>query len=113
MLLLLKRVLDAIYKRLDKEPDNFNLQRQINLISRASICTIHSFCLDVIKNNFFEINISPNFRIGNDEEVLLMKQEVLDNLFEEKYEEEDKDFLKLVDTYCEYSGDEKLRDLVL
>ena len=108
-----ERVLDAIYKKLEKEPDNFNLQKQINLISKANICTIHSFCLEVIKNNFFEIDISPNFRIGNDEEMILMKQEVLDELFEKKYEEENEDFLKLVDTYCEYSGDEKLQNLVL
>ena len=108
-----ERVLDAIYKKLDEEPENANLQKQINLISRASICTIHSFCLDVIKNNFFEIDISPNFRIGADEEITLMKQEVLENLFDKKYEEEDKDFLKLVDAYAEYRGDENLQNLVL
>ena len=108
-----ERVLDAIYKKLDEEPDNFNLQRQINLISKANICTIHSFCLDVIKNNFFEIDISPNFRIGSEEEIVLMKQEVLEKLFEDKYEEENEEFLKLVDIYCEYRGDEKLQDLVL
>ena len=108
-----ERVLDAIYKKLDEEPENQNLQRQINLISRANICTIHSFCLDVIKNNFFEIDISPNFRIGADEEITLMKQEVLENLFEQKYDQEDEAFLKLVDTYADYRGDENLQDLVL
>ena len=108
-----EKILDAIYKKLDEQPENDNLQRQINLISRANISTIHSFCLNVIKNNFFEIDISPNFRIGNEEEIILMKQEVLEKVFEEKYENEDKDFLKLVDTYGEYSGDEKLQNLVL
>ncbi|MBR1539768.1 MAG: helicase-exonuclease AddAB subunit AddA [Clostridia bacterium] len=108
-----ERVLDAIYKKLDEEPDNMNLQRQVNLIARANICTIHSFCLDVIKNNFFKIDVSPNFRIGADEEITLMKQEVLENLFEQKYDEEDKDFLKLVEAYSEYRGDENLQDLVM
>ena len=108
-----ERVLDAIYQKLDKEPENSNLQRQVNLISRANICTIHSFCLDVIKNNFFEINISPNFRIGSDEEILLMKQEVLENLFEKKYDQEDENFLKLVEAYSEYKSDDNLQDLVL
>ena len=107
-----ERVLDAIYKRLEKEPDNQNLQRQINLIERSNICTIHSFCLDVIKNNFFKIDISPNFRIGSEEEITLMKQEVLDNLFEKKYDEENPEFLKLVDVYAEYRSDEKLQELV-
>lgn len=107
-----ERVLDAIYKKLDEEPENFNLQKQINLISKANISTIHSFCLEVIRNNFFKIDVSPNFRIGNDEEMILMKQEVLDELFEEKYEEENEKFLKLVDTYCEYRDDDKLQNLV-
>jgi ATP-dependent helicase/nuclease subunit A len=108
-----ERVLDAIYKKLDEEPENENLLRQINLLGKSNICTIHSFCLDVIKNNFFEIDISPNFRIGSEEEIVLMKQEVLEELFEKKYEEEDKAFLNLVDIYADYRGDDKLKDLVL
>lgn len=108
-----ERVLEAIYKKLDEEPDNINLQRQINLLGKSNICTIHSFCLDVIKNNFFEIDISPNFRIASEEEVTLLKQETLDDLFESKYESEDKDFLKLVDVYTGYRGDDELKNLVL
>ena len=42
-----ERVLSAIYENLDKNPENLNLQKQVNLISRANICTIHSFCLEV------------------------------------------------------------------
>ena len=108
-----ERVLDAIYKKLDEDPENKNLQKQISLLCKSNICTIHSFCLDVIKNNFFEINISPNFRIGSEEEITLLKQEVLEDLFEKKYEEENEEFLKLVDTYADYRGDEKLKDIVL
>ena len=66
-----------------------NLQRQINLISRASICTIHSFCLDVIRNNFYEIDTSANFRVADSAEIELLKQEVVDDLFEDKYVNED------------------------
>jgi len=46
-----ERVLEAIYKKLDEEPENENLQKQIVLLGKSNICTIHSFCLDVIKNN--------------------------------------------------------------
>lgn len=53
------RILDAIYKKIEQNPENKHMQRQITLLSKASICTIDSFCLDVVKNNFFEIrNIS-------------------------------------------------------
>ncbi len=53
------RILDEIYKELQKDPKNTHLQKQITLVSKASICTIDAFCLDIVKNNFFEIrNIS-------------------------------------------------------
>ena len=50
-----ERVLDAIYKKLEEDPENENLQRQITLLNMASICTIDSFCLEVVKNNFYEL----------------------------------------------------------
>ena len=106
-----ERVLEAIYKKLDEEPENENLQRQIVLLGKSNICTIHSFCLDVIKNNFFEINLSANFRIASEEEIELLKQEILENVFEKLYEDEK--FAKLVNTYTGYRGDEPLKEIVL
>lgn len=53
------RVLDAIYERLEKTPEDKHLQRQIMLLSKSSICTIDSFCLEVVKNNFFELRNIP------------------------------------------------------
>ncbi len=108
-----ERVLEAIYKKLDEEPDNENLQKQIILLGKSNICTIHSFCLDVIKNNFFEVDLSANFRIGNEEEIELLKQEVLEDVFEKLYEEDDEDFEKLVNTYTGYRGDEPLKEIIL
>ena len=48
-----ERILDAIYEKLEQNPEDSNLHRQITLLNKASICTIHSFCLDVIRNNFY------------------------------------------------------------
>lgn len=108
-----ERVLDAIYKKLEEEPENENLERQLVLLGKSSISTIHSFCLDVIRNNFYEIDLSSNFRIAGEEEIKLLKQEVLDDLFEKLYEEQNENFIKLVDTYTGYKGDEPLQNLVL
>ena len=108
-----ERVLDAIYKKLDENSENERLQRQVTLLNKASICTIDSFCLDVVRNNFFEIDISQNFRIGDTTEIEILKQDVLEDLFEEKYEAEDKDFEKLINTYTSYKDDTPLKELIL
>ena len=108
-----ERILDAIYKKLEENPENTNLQRQINLINKANISTIHSFCLDIIRNNFYELNISNNFRVADATEIELMKYEVLEDLFEEKYLNNDENFENLINTYTGYRGDEGLQNLIL
>ncbi len=108
-----ERILEAIYKKLEENPEDTNLQKQINLINKANISTIHSFCLDVIRNNFYELDISSNFRVADTTEVELMKYEVLEELFEEKYLNNDKDFEDLINIYTDYRGDEELQNLIL
>lgn len=108
-----ERILDAIYEKLEKNPKEVKLQRQITLLNKASICTIHSFCLDVIRNNFYEIDVSANFRIGDTAEIEMIKSDVLEELFEQKYMENDNEFIKLIEIYTDYKGDEKLQELVL
>ena len=108
-----ERILDAIYKKIEENPEDENLQRQVILLNKASISTIDSFCLDIIKNNFYEIDISANSRIADETEMLLLKQDVIEDIFEEKYIENNKDFLTLIDTYTKYNRDEELRDLIL
>ena len=109
-----QRVLDAIYKKLEEQPENEDLQKQILLLNKASICTIDSFCLEVVRNNFFELEkVSPNFRIADTTEIEILEQEVLEDIFEQKYEEENKDFLKLINTYTSYKDDTPLKELVL
>jgi len=80
-----ERILNALYKEIDNDPLNTRLRKQIVLLSKASICTIDSFCLDVIRNNFFEIGIQGNFRIADNTELELLKQESLEDTFEELY----------------------------
>lgn len=107
------RILDAIYEYLDEHPEDVRMREQIVKMAKANICTIHSFCLDVIRNHFYEIGISPNIRIGQQSEMELLRRQVLEDLFEEKYENEDKEFLLLIDTYASYKGDDNLKELIL
>ncbi len=108
-----QRLLDAIYKKIDENPSDEYLQKQILLLNGAHISTIHSFCLDVIRNNFFEIGMPANFRVADTAEIEIMKQEVIEDIFEKKYEEENQEFLKLLELYTTYKDDSPLKQIIL
>lgn len=108
-----QRLMDAIYKKIDENPNDDNLQRQLMLINKANISTIHSFCLNVIRNNFFEIGISNNFRVADSTEIEIMKQEVIEDIFDNDYESQNEEFTKLLEKYASYNDDAKLKELIL
>lgn len=108
-----ERIGDTISKKLEEMPDSKMLQRQLALLNKSNITTIHSFCLDIIKNNFHLIDLDPGFRIGDETECTLIKQDVLIELFEDKYDKEDEDFLNLIEAYCTNRDDERLKEIVL
>lgn len=110
-----ERIGDAISKELEKNPDSYRLQRQIALLGKADITTIHSFCLEVIRNNFHLIDLDPSFRIADTTECLLLKQEALEEIFDENYENEGgkEGFLELVECYGGGRDDRSLQDMVL
>lgn len=110
-----ERIGAAIEERLSKEPENRHLQRQATLLHRALITTIDSFCLFVIKNNFNEIGLDPGFRVADGGEVELLKQDIINEVFEELLEDEKTkdDFVELLETVA-FRGREKiLEEIVL
>lgn len=76
--------------------------------------TIHSFCLRVARENYNRLGIDPAFRVADDTEILLLKDEVIEELFEEKYASETpEDFLYLVENYSNGISDKNIKELVL
>ncbi|MHC1721518.1 MAG: helicase-exonuclease AddAB subunit AddA [Clostridiaceae bacterium] len=106
-----ERIGDAITRELDRKPESKRLQRQLTLLGRANVMTIHSFCLSVIKCNFHLLDIEPDFRVCNDTEAILLKQEVMDDLFEDKFEKDDQEFLKIIKALGE-GNDLKVQALI-
>lgn len=108
-----ERIGEAITKELDNNPDSKLLLRQLTLLQKASITTVHSFCLEVIRNNFHIINIDPNFRIADETEGILLKREAMQELFDNCYENPDNEgFLALVEAYGGTKSDEKVEEIV-
>lgn len=108
-----ERIGDAISDELEKDPSSQVLQRQLSLLNRSNIMTMHSFCLDVIKNNYHNIDLDPSFRIGDETECYIIKEEIINDLLEDRYELGSKDFLDLVETYGGKKNDDKLKEKIL
>ena len=82
-----ERIEAALAQEIDKGAASPRLERQMALLSNASISTLHAFCQEVIRRNFAAIDLDPKFRLVNDQEKILLQQEVLEEVFEKKYEE--------------------------
>ncbi|WP_421385402.1 helicase-exonuclease AddAB subunit AddA [Bacillus salacetis] len=107
------RIGEALERAITADPGSYHLRKQLSLLNRASISTLHSFCLEVIRKYYYMIDIDPGFRILDDTEGELLRDEVLDELFEEEYGKENNEpFYKLVDTFTNDRSDAALQDMI-
>ncbi|WNB90678.1 helicase-exonuclease AddAB subunit AddA [Bacillus sp. NEB1478] len=109
-----KRIGEAIDKELSLHPSSLHLRRQLNLLNKASISTLHSFCIEVLRKHYYETDLDPGFRVSEETEAELIRQEVIEDLFEEEYSKgEDHAFYQVVDAYSSDRNDIDLQKLVL
>ena len=108
-----ERVETALGKLLDEDPGNKNLERQNTLIHHAKITTIDSFCLNLLREHFHELDLDPGFRVADEGELMLLKADVMKELLEEYYGREDERFIKFVDTYATGRTDGGLEEYIL
>lgn len=111
------RIGDALEERLRLEPENQHIQKQASLLHTAQITTIDSFCQSVIKNYFHVIHLDPSFRVGDETDLEIMKQELLGELLEKKYqkahEEGQNGFLRFTDMLSVGRTDHAIEEMVL
>ena len=97
------------------------LERQSVLLTGADICTFHSFCQKIIRQNIDAVDADPQFRLAGEQELVLLKRDVLEELLEQRYERPEREderedwegFLSFADDYGDDKGDETLYDAVL
>lgn len=107
------RIGKAIDEKLKNEPGNLHLQKQISLLQSAQITTIHSFCLNVIRNYFHRIDLDPSFKIAEESEITLMKSDVISDLLERWYDEGREDFHAFIESYSYSKSDAPIEELIL
>lgn len=106
------KIRGKLQKALSKDPSNAHLCRQQLLVNRADICTIDSFCLKLVKENFNMLDIDSGFTLGDAGVMEMVKAEVLDKLFEELYDDGDNEFKLLIDIFGAKDKEEELRKAV-
>ncbi len=87
---------------MEEYADNTHLQKQVLLLRNAPIMTIHSFCLSLLREFFYELELDPSFRIAEEAELTLLRADVMEELLEDRYEAGEELFLRL--TECVGSG---------
>lgn len=108
-----ERVMQAIEAKLQADPENMHLQKQKLLLPQACITTIDSFCMKVLREHYDEIGLDPGFRVGDPQEITLIKQDVCTALLEKHYEAADESFLDFVFSFASGKLDQGLTDLIL
>ena len=109
------KIRGEIARRLARDPTNRHLRRQSALCHRAQISTIHGFCTEVLRENAGQAGITPDFRVADEGECTLIRESVLEDVLNERYERIDEipEFSLLVDTMSAGRDDSKLVRLVL
>ncbi len=108
-----ERIGRVLAREAARSPGSARLRQQLALLQRATITTMHSFCAEVLRQNFYRLDLDPAFRVANENEAELLQVEVLEKLFEGLYGESDSTFLALVDQFGGQRDDTGLGELVL
>ncbi len=107
------RILDEISERLAVDPDNRRLRRQSALCAKAQIGTIDSFCQSFLREHCHAAQLSPEFRVIEEDRAEAIKQRVIQRVLDACYEAPDENFRLLSDTVGAGRDDKRLADTVL
>ncbi len=111
-----ERIRAALQKAREENPHDHRITRQLSLLERAQISTIHSFCLSIVKRYFYRVDLDPGFRVLDSNEAELLRYEAVDEVFEDRYRagpDKYEFFPALVEGYGGRGVDEGLKEIVL
>lgn len=90
-----------------------SLRRQLSMIAGAEICTIDSFCINLVKRNFYRVDVAPDFVIADANEMKILREEILVEVLEQMYDSMDEGFKMLSDGVGNAKNDDELKDIIL
>ncbi len=105
-----ERIAAKLDESLAKNPGSIHLQRQRLLLQSAQICTMHSFCGRLVRENFHSLGVAPDFRIADDNEIELLSEAAAQQIAEEYYDKSDEGFQSLLKILAGKKDDTKLTE---
>ena len=112
---LRSKIADELNERIAANPENKRLRNQLQRLYLAKISTIHSFCADLLKEQAYRLDIPGDFRIAEEEEGQILREQVLQRVLEEAYSSDsmDADFQAFIDSQEIGRGDDNLSKIIL
>lgn len=116
-----ERIGAALTKKLEEDDGALadevrtHVEQQLALLPAASISTFHAFCQHVLRTYFYTIDLDPRFTVAGTEELEILRQTVLEDLFLAWYEDKEKAAVitRLTDIFGNDRGDDRLMDLIV
>ena len=90
-----------------------HIERELAELPNANISTIDAFCKRLIEENYTSLGIEPNFRIGEKNELALLKEDIVEELLEEEYGKKEESFLSFVDRYSTGKQDKGIQEIIV
>ncbi|MBO5866442.1 MAG: UvrD-helicase domain-containing protein, partial [Clostridia bacterium] len=104
---------NRLLTKLAEYSDDLRAREQLERLDNASICTLHSFCSDLLRNYFYVVDIDPAFSILDAVTVANLKKSAIDDMFRDYFVANDADFLKLYQIYSTNRQEENFKDLIV
>ena len=96
-----------------EHPEDSSVARQLILLEKADISTVHAFCQRIVKENFQLLDIQSGFRIADEKELEVWRTEAAGEILEEEYAAGEGSFLSLVELLSEERSDRRVTDTLL
>lgn len=108
-----ERIAKALDQKVQEHPEKGHYVRQLALIQKAQITTVHSFCMNLIRDYFYVLGIDPNTKTGEESQLSILREQVLDEILEEAYEKREEGFVEFVESYSPGKNDQVISQYIL
>lgn len=107
------RMAEALEKAIANDPTSNHLRKQLSLLNKAQISTLHSFCLNIVRQYAYMLTIDPGFRIANETEAAIMRDDMLAEVLEEAYHVDNPEAMyRLSDSFTSDRDDQSIEVMI-